>query len=328
MLIIVIILDINSMDKYKILNVKELYEYVDSDMANSITQININNENMTETDLITVSKYVNLKILILIYNNIERLPDEICNLINLQTLIIYYNKIETLPEKITKLNKLNHLEITYSNIKKLQKEIYELENLRELVIYNNFIEEISSDIIKLRNLQTLFIGNLPSEEAEFDNYEINYNNIWNLPNEICALKLINLEIQDTLYNTADPIKIIHEKNMILKLKSDGIINKKIIPDKIENLNIMLPYYNSNCSMIEINNMLNSLSINVKILTISNINEKIELSNLPLDLIRLNLYIYPMCSKPYEHWIKHIDIDSVKKIKIPLNCELFLNDILL
>jgi hypothetical protein len=96
----------------------------------------------------TIGELSNLILLSLIYNEIENLPDEVCDLKELHTLSLSHNIIEHLPKLIGKLEKLAWIDLNRNPIENLPDSITDLKNLEKLYLMNTGIKKEQTDKIE------------------------------------------------------------------------------------------------------------------------------------------------------------------------------------
>uniref|UniRef100_A0A8C2H547 Disease resistance R13L4/SHOC-2-like LRR domain-containing protein n=1 Tax=Cyprinus carpio TaxID=7962 RepID=A0A8C2H547_CYPCA len=95
-------------------------------------------------------QYLNLS-----FNDLTRVPQEVCDLHQLQVLKMRNNPIEELPAQISKLHKLQTLVVSFCKITQLPKQLYSLPSLQHLDMSYNLLTSLSSDIRHLRSLRSL-----------------------------------------------------------------------------------------------------------------------------------------------------------------------------
>lgn len=105
-----------------------------------------------------ISKFKNLKTLILYGNELKTLPIEITVLKNLEYLDLYNNSIATLPAGFEQLQKLKSLDLGWNKFKTIPPVVFQLKNLTDLYLYANRIKTIEPQITNLKNLQSLRVG--------------------------------------------------------------------------------------------------------------------------------------------------------------------------
>ncbi|KAA0715346.1 hypothetical protein E1301_Tti024179 [Triplophysa tibetana] len=83
------------------------------------------------------------------FNDLTRVPHEVCDCTGLQVLNLRDNPIEEIPPEINKLHKLHTLIISFCKITHLPKQLYSLVRLQYVDVSYNLIRSLSNDI---RNL--------------------------------------------------------------------------------------------------------------------------------------------------------------------------------
>ncbi|XP_051566265.1 uncharacterized protein LOC127448052 [Myxocyprinus asiaticus] len=89
------------------------------------------------------------------FNDLTRVPLEVCGLTELQVLKMRDNPIQQISDQINKLHKLKTLVISFCKLTHLPKELYSLQCLQYLDVSYNLITSLSSDISNLRSLRSL-----------------------------------------------------------------------------------------------------------------------------------------------------------------------------
>ena len=314
-----------------IVTLKELYNINESDYLNVIV-ISIMDEPISNDDLIKISKLKNVDTLILIKNNIFELPDCICELTKLKTMKININYLTKLPNSIDKLINLEQLNLNMNKILVMQPEIFNLHNLWSLDMTNNCLTSIPADIIKLNdNLRMLWIGNIDHSKiikyeqhdniigldiTDYDDDDGN-NNVVTLPSEFAEMHwLINFYC-----NTLKIDCVFHGEFAIIFNYNDDVI----IPDNVKQINYV--QHSTEIGLNKYNTILENLSNNVEHIYISNLKKNINILNLPLSLKTLSIYNPPYAKMhvPYSCWNQVLTKDDLSNIKLPFDCELYIND---
>ncbi|XP_056610224.1 leucine-rich repeat-containing protein 63 isoform X2 [Triplophysa dalaica] len=89
------------------------------------------------------------------FNDLTRVPHEVCDCTRLQVLNLRDNPIEEIPPEINKLHKLHTLIISFCKITHLPKQLYSLVCLQYVDVSYNLIRSLSNDIRNLRCLKYL-----------------------------------------------------------------------------------------------------------------------------------------------------------------------------
>jgi len=114
--------------------------------------------NQITTIPIQIKNFKNLRFLTINNNQIKKIPNEFCLLENLSILNLSHNKIKYLPSSFKKLNKLEILYISFNLLSKFPKSFKYLNNLIKLDISYNRITKIPN-ISSLSNLSNLDLRN-------------------------------------------------------------------------------------------------------------------------------------------------------------------------
>ena len=120
-------------------------------------------ECLTKKITILLTAASKLKYLRLCHINLEKFPEEICNLKYLTELNVEDKKITAIPSGIENLKNLKRLMIKCNQIKDLPKELGNLSTLEHLYLRCNRLTKIPSEIGNLKNLKYL---NLHCRELE------------------------------------------------------------------------------------------------------------------------------------------------------------------
>jgi Leucine-rich repeat (LRR) protein len=311
---------------------------LDNNNYKDIEVITIFSEDITDIDFNVIFQCINVTELNLIKNNIYNIPYEIENLSQLKILIINFNFITKLPTTIIKLQNLISLGLENNYLEHIQEEICELSNLQFLRVSNNNIYDIPSYITKLNHvLRLLDIGNIDNNGYYIDynwhddinklnklaiaNFIPKENNITYLPNEVALLRfLVNFYCNDLKNHI-----IIYDNNMTIIDLPTANFESLVIPDNITDLLII----HTNPNGQKINNLIfDNLPYQLEYLRIVSPNTDFNCSNLPTQLHGLYIYTAPYCRlhKPYSHWPQPLlKEDIYDKIKIPFDCEVYYND---
>lgn len=132
------------------------------------------------TKLPDLGKMVNLKYLIVPYNQLKELPNSIGKLLKLKTLNITNNQITELPEGLSNAAELQLAFLTNNQLMTLPRAFVRLKKLKELHISDNRLTELPQNLGECHELRNLLVVN---------------NALKTLPNSIGQLKsLTNLHI--------------------------------------------------------------------------------------------------------------------------------------
>ena len=133
-------------------------------------------------------------------------------------VIMRFNTLNTLPDNISLLENTKSLEISRNGLKSIPDTVYDLSDLRFLNLTSNEITSINPKIANLKNLREFRAG---------------YNNITTIPDEIATLK--QLEILSLYNNHIESVpKELSQltKLKVLDLQNNKI---KKIPKEIETM---------------------------------------------------------------------------------------------
>ncbi|MHA2006485.1 MAG: leucine-rich repeat domain-containing protein [Promethearchaeota archaeon] len=90
-----------------------------------------------------------------IFKGLSSLPEEIKHLVNLKTLILRYNQLTQLPEWLGTLNSLEILNINVNNLNNLPNSIGKLKSLKNLFLWKNELNLLPNTIGNLSHLELL-----------------------------------------------------------------------------------------------------------------------------------------------------------------------------
>ena len=105
-----------------------------------------------------LSRLTSLKVLNVSSNELEVLPDSICNLTAMQELYVSRNKLSKLPDELGKLEKLHVLDIGNNSLRSMPP----IRTLKELRIFDasvNLFESIPDEIFEMDSLTRLSLLN-------------------------------------------------------------------------------------------------------------------------------------------------------------------------
>ncbi|KAF7153168.1 hypothetical protein RHSIM_Rhsim01G0104100 [Rhododendron simsii] len=189
--------------------------------------------------------------------HLSYLPDEIGNLISLRTLDLAQNNLNTLPDGICNLTCLKRFRLDNNNVSHLPSGIGRLTSLESLNLERNSLCTLPDTIGMLSCLKELFVGNnklshLPSEIGDLDSLkilELQHNNGFHaFPESICKLiRLRGLNLYDC--------NLSHLPSGIGGLASLGSLNIAknnffTIPDSISNHPRLETIDLSNCAKLQ------------------------------------------------------------------------------
>jgi len=180
-------------------------------------------------NIVWISMFKNLEVLVLEENQIEELSEEIWDLKNLKILDLSDNQIKELPKEIWKLEKLKELYLWWNKIKELPKEIWNLTKLEYLGLSSNQLQRLPKEIWNLKNLKKLYLRwnklqELPKEIGKLKNLEdIFLEDAFDLDN----LKQDPKELLDILKRLEENYKFEIRSKEYLKEKVYPVLEKKI-----------------------------------------------------------------------------------------------------
>jgi Leucine-rich repeat (LRR) protein len=223
--------------------------YCNSSRFEDIYQLEIELQLDTISDPENIYNLVNLELLDLTDNYIEKIPPEISNLTNLETLNLSRNYITIIIPEMCQLKNLSSLYLGYNGITSIPPEIYNLANLKELLLNNNFITEFPPELCQLTNLSVLALNN---------------NTITKIPHEIHLLtNLTDLLLNNNIL-TEIPSELFQLTNLsVLELTNNNI--KNIITTNITSNSIYDFLSNIYDLKIDISSYSNHLDPNCEIL---------------------------------------------------------------
>lgn len=219
------------------------------DEKNRVSEIKLNNNNLTGSIPSEIAHLENLKVLSLTGNKIEGLiPEEIGNLAQLEVLSLRNNKLSgEIPLQIWNLERLKVLNLSNNQlVGNIPSEISNLIELEALHLgYNQLSGAIPKEIGSLGNLKLFYIwgnnltGELPEEIGYLVNLEVlalNGNNLsGQLPKSIGNLANLEiLELEHNKFNGALPKEIGNLKKLVIMYFENNEFSG-VIPDEIGNL---------------------------------------------------------------------------------------------
>lgn len=121
----------------------------------NLTFLNLNFNNLTKIP--NLSMLPNLKILDLSFNEIEIIPEEICELKNLEKLILTVNNIKTIPKYFCKLENLTEFYCDANEFEEFPIVLYDMKNLKILDFRDNLKVLSEENIANMNFLDELKI---------------------------------------------------------------------------------------------------------------------------------------------------------------------------
>lgn len=255
------------------------------------------NSNLQKEDSIIVTPVLDevlrkseLRVLLLDYDSISLIPQEIGNLKKLRHLQLSNNLIEILPDTISYLTELYYLDLSNNKIKNIQFDIGNLSHLRYLDLSNNQLENLPEEIGNLENLEVLRLSknklkSLPESISKLTNlkvFEISFNDsLSNLPidfgklNQLSSISIIKTalnEIPPSLFNMKNLKQLVIENNRL----------ESLVPD-IKNLSALELLYINEPNLIILPNGIGELA---KLTSLKLVVNQVS-DNLPDDLSKLS-----------------------------------------
>jgi Leucine-rich repeat (LRR) protein len=105
-----------------------------------------------------ISEFTNLEEILLNFNSLTKIPEEIFDLKKIKSIHLEYNLLTEISPKIENLSNLERLYLGGNNLSTLPVEIKNLKNLKELTLYDNDFSEKEMERIKemLPNVKIFF----------------------------------------------------------------------------------------------------------------------------------------------------------------------------
>ncbi|XP_048861121.1 malignant fibrous histiocytoma-amplified sequence 1 isoform X2 [Brienomyrus brachyistius] len=141
-----------------------------------------------------ISQLINLKELILSWNNISEFPAAIRELKNLQRLYLNQNKIQKIPTKVFSfLVNLQYLNLSNNHLEELPADLVDCKSLKYVNLSNNYLKNLWA-VVGLPLLNELHVENnrlteLPAElflRTDLKVFRVNGNQLKTPPEEVCA----------------------------------------------------------------------------------------------------------------------------------------------
>nr|XP_006823254.1 PREDICTED: uncharacterized protein LOC100370876 [Saccoglossus kowalevskii] len=135
------------------------------------------------TSIPSVDSLLELTVLDISDNKLQKIPKQIRILKNLKELYLSNNEIKTVPCEITHLTELHELDISNNELEHLPPEIDNMTNLQSLYIQRNRLMELPRTIVHIDNLKYIDAsGNSSMREPPADVCDLGINKIieyWN-----------------------------------------------------------------------------------------------------------------------------------------------------
>ncbi len=150
-----------------------------------------------ESDCI-YSELVELRELAVSDNNIDLIPEDLCNLKKLEYLNLAQNNITNLPDNFDQLSSLFAISLQSNKLTTFPNVLLKMKNIEYIWLDHNKIETIPKNIRNLEKLRTL---------------SLSYNNISTIPTELYELK--NLKEIALIGNPIDSTEIVKLKKKLV-----------------------------------------------------------------------------------------------------------------
>jgi Leucine-rich repeat (LRR) protein len=111
----------------------------------------------TVNSLTSLSKLVNLEILVLNKMSLSSLPSEIFQLKQLKVLMARDNRIESIPQQVANLQELRILDLSFNRIRTIPKQMGTMSKLIYLTLQENQISVLPDEVIT-KNLAFVFLA--------------------------------------------------------------------------------------------------------------------------------------------------------------------------
>lgn len=185
----------------------------------------LNNMDMNATSNDNWWDQVDMTKLILACNKISVISPEISNLCSLTILDLHDNQLDMLPDSICELQKMSKLNLSHNRFKEIPEGVYGLKDLRVLQLNNNKIDCIDDKISELNMLNTFDLAN---------------NNIKSLPGSFGFLtKVTNMNLSNNKLECIPPEMSSMAGLATLDLTSNELID---IPDSMQQLTHLEIFY--------------------------------------------------------------------------------------
>lgn len=137
------------------------------------------------------------------FENIKKIPKEICKFINVNELYFCSNKLQKLPRELKEMVNIENVYLSQNNFKKIPKVISYFSKLERLYMSYNNITSISSKITKNTKLRELFLcSNKIQYVPKFMTKLTSLEELWLFNNKITAVpKFINIMKKLKILNT-------------------------------------------------------------------------------------------------------------------------------
>ncbi|KAG1658916.1 Leucine-rich repeat-containing protein 40 [Nymphon striatum] len=181
---------------------------------------------------------VDLTKLILAFNSLRSIPNEIQYLPNLNILDLHDNQLTSLPSTIGELQQLTKLNLSHNKFEEIPEAVFRMKSLKYFHIQNNSLKSINDDIGNLSFLEELDLGhndikNLPHAIGFLSRvfkFSASHNKLDSLPADISsmlALRILELTNNSLKELPADISNLEHLEMLYLqhnKLKQIPVLN--------------------------------------------------------------------------------------------------------
>lgn len=242
--------------------------------------------------------------------NINVIPEYVYTYTQLEILSLSYGKISIIRDNIGNLINLRELNLSSNNLLSLPSSICNLQKLTTLTLSKNKLTTLPENFGNLINLTKLIItnNNITSLPETFGNLvnlktlSLNSNKLINLPDSfgnLISLTTLHLEHNNLINLPNNFHHLIDLSTLFLKFNKLEFMNENIkIMKHNKKFHIPVSSYN-----------INNLSIDSEFIFITDLSK--NLTNLPMNMKEIRLH------RP-----------KVKKVKVPFDCLLYINDILI
>lgn len=132
--------------------------------------------------------FENLESLVILYSELDSIPNEINKLIKLKKIHINYSRLKFIPFEIGDLKEIEDLAFMYNFLTDIPQEICKLSKLKKINLTGNQIDTLDTCICNLKSLKLLALSYFP-EDKHIDS--ITYNKLkYCLPKTGIALRPI------------------------------------------------------------------------------------------------------------------------------------------
>ena len=176
-----------------------------------------------------------------ITNDLEMVPDWLCNIKQLTYLDLRHNKIQRLPDSLGNLQQLTYLDLRSNLLQRLPDSLANLQQLTSLKLSENVFLSLQNSLGKLRQLTLLDLGKnklqrLPDSIGnlhQLTTLKLSGNALLSLPDFIGNLReLTYLELEDNkLQSLSDSLANLQQLTF-LRLSGNELLS---LPDFIGNL---------------------------------------------------------------------------------------------